>query len=83
MRQSYTDTGIVIRSVDSGEADKFVSIVSENHGLGNFVAKGARRLSSKKAPHLDMLNVVKYSVGRGESPRLLYLKFYPTPYLKM
>lgn len=71
MRQTYSDNGIVIRSVDSGEADKFVSIISEEHGLGNFVARGARRLTSKKSPHLDLLNMVRFSVGRGESPRYL------------
>lgn len=71
MSESYTDSGIVIRSVDSGEADKFVSIISENHGLGNFVAKGARRPTSRKASHLDLLNLIKFSAGRGENPRYL------------
>lgn len=81
MGQSYSDSGIVIRSVDSGEADKFVSIISENHGLGHFVAKGARRLTSKKAPHLDIFNLIRFSVGRGEAPHFLNqvesLSFFP------
>lgn len=71
MTESYSDSGIVIRTVDSGEADKFVSLISANHGLGNFVAKGARRLTSKKSSHLDLLNLVRFSVCRGESPRYL------------
>lgn len=71
MGESYSDNGIVIRSVDSGEADKYVSIVSENHGFGNFIARGARRPTSKKASHLDLLNHIRFSVGRGESPRYL------------
>lgn len=71
MRQSYSDNGIVIRCVDSGEADKFVTIITENHGLENFVARGARRITSKKASHLDLLNLVKFDVGRGENPRFL------------
>ena len=68
MRSSFSDTGIVIRSVDSGEADKYVSIITENHGLSDFVARGARRLNSKKAPHLDPFNLVKFQSGRGENP---------------
>lgn len=71
MSETYSDRGIVIRSVDSGEADKFVSIISENHGLGSYVARGARRITSRKAPHLDLFNLVRFSVGRGENPRYL------------
>lgn len=71
MSETYSDNGIVIRSVDSGEADKFVSIISESHGLGSYVARGARRITSRKAPHLDLFNVVRFSVGRGENPRYL------------
>ncbi len=81
MKESYSDTGIVIRSVDSGEADKFIHLVTENHGLSSYMARGVRRLSSKKAPHLDILNVVKFTVGRGENPRFLNqaesIFFYP------
>ena len=71
MRPSFSDTGIVIRSVDSGEADKFVSIITENHGLQDFIARGARRLTSKKSPHLDLFNLVKFQSGRGEHPHFL------------
>lgn len=71
MRSSFSDTGIVIRSVDSGEADKFVSIITENHGLQDFLARGARRPTSKKSPHLDLFNLVKFQSGRGEHPHFL------------
>lgn len=81
MRDSYSDVGIVIRSVDSGEADKYVHLVTQNHGLSSFLARGVRRLSSKKAPHLDLFNLVKFSVSRGENPRFLNqaesVAFYP------
>lgn len=81
MRPSFSDTGIVIRSVDSGEADKFVSIITENHGLQDFVAKGTRRITSKKAPHLDLFNLVKFQSSRGEHPRYLEqiesVSYYP------
>ena len=70
MRPSFADTGIIVRSVDSGEADKFVSIITENHGLQDFLARGARRLTSKKAPHLDLFNLVKFQTGRGDQPQI-------------
>lgn len=81
MRPSFADTGIIIRSVDSGEADKFVSIITEQHGLQDFLARGARRLSSKKAPHLDLFNLVRFQSGRGEHPLVLdqveSIAYYP------
>lgn len=81
MRSSFSDQGIIIRSVDSGEADKYVSIITENHGLQDFIARGARRITSKKAPHLDLFNLVKFQSGRGEHPHFLEqaetVRYYP------
>jgi DNA repair protein RecO (recombination protein O) len=81
MKPSFADSGIVIRSVDSGESDKFVSIITQNHGLQDFIARGARKITSKKAPHLDLFNIVKIQSGRGEHPRFLEqvesIAYYP------
>jgi len=78
---SYSDIGVIVRVVDSGEADKFISIISENHGLGIFMARGVRRPTSKKSSHLDLFNLIKFSVGRGDSPRFLHqveaVSFFP------
>ena len=71
MRQAFSDTGIVLKSVDFAEADKLVGILSHNHGYQESVARGARRLNSKKAPHLDLFNKVKFQAGRGNSPQQL------------
>lgn len=81
MNAAYSDIGIVLRGNDSGEADKYITLITHEHGLINCIARGARRISSKKAPHLDVFNIVKFQVGRGENP--LYLNqaestsFYP------
>jgi len=82
MRPSFFDTGIVVRSADAGEADKYVSVITENHGLQDFIARGARRLTSKKAPHLDLFNLIKLQSGRGDHPRFLdqveSIAYYPS-----
>ena len=71
----------MVRIVDSGEADKYISVISENHGMGIFLARGVRRPTSKKSPHLDLFNLIKFDVGRGESPRSMSqvesVSFYP------
>jgi DNA repair protein RecO (recombination protein O) len=71
MNKTFSDIGIVIRVTDFGEADRFVDLVTKNHGLVNLVAKGARRITSRKASHLDLLNLVKFQVARGRSPQIL------------
>lgn len=71
MKPAFTDTGIIIKSIDFAEADKLVGILSHYHGYQEFVAKGARRLNSKKAPHLDLFNLVKFQIGRGHNPQML------------
>lgn len=82
MKPAFSDQGIVIKSLDFAEADKIVGIVTENHGFCEFIARGARRLNSKKAPHLDLFNLVKFQSGRGNSPQLLIqadtVCFYPS-----
>lgn len=71
MNFSFTDLGIVIRLVDGGEADKYVSIVTRDHGLVDALAKGVRRSGSRKSGHLDLLNLIKFQVARGRSPQIL------------
>lgn len=71
MNSSFTDLGIVIRLVDGGEADKYASLVTQNHGFIDVLAKGVRRPNSRKSGHLDSLNLVKFQVARGRSPQIL------------
>ncbi len=71
MNPSFTDLGIVIRLVDGGEADKYASLVTQEHGFVDFLAKGVRRPKSRKSGHLDLLNLVKFQVARGRSPQIL------------
>src|SRR3989344_2085457 len=71
MSSAISDLGIIIHQVRFGEADKFVFIFTAHHGLIKVVAKGARRLTSKKSPHLDNLNLIKFQTNRGDIPQYL------------
>jgi len=71
MSSAISDLGIIIHQVRFGEADKFVFIFTTHHGLIKVVAKGARRLTSKKSPHLDNLNLIKFQTNRGDIPQYL------------
>ncbi len=71
MSVSIFDVGIIIHQTRFGEADKFVKILTQNHGLVDVVAKGARRLTSRKSSHLDNLNLIRFNTNRGGSPQYL------------
>lgn len=71
MSAGVSDIGIIIHQVRFGEADKFVRLLSKDHGLVEVIAKGVRKLTSKKSSHLDNLNLVKFQTNRGESPQYL------------
>lgn len=71
MFASISDVGIIIHQTRFGEADKFVKILSEQHGLVDTIAKGVRRLTSKKSSHLDNLNLIRFSTNRGNPPQYL------------
>lgn len=71
MAVSLSDVGIIIHQVRFGEADKFVKILSQHHGLVDTIAKGVRRLTSKKSSHLDNLNLIRFTTNRGNPPQYL------------
>jgi len=83
MNKTFSDIGIVIRVINFGEADRFVDIVSQDHGLINLIAKGVRRITSKKAPHLDLLNLIKFQVARGRSPQIITQAELIEPHLNL
>src|SRR3989344_2066985 len=66
-----SDEGQIHHQVRFGEADKFLKVFTKENGLTHFFAKGVRRLSSKKSPHLDTLNIIKFQTGRSQSPPYL------------
>ena len=82
MKPSFADTGIILKVVDFAEADKLVGVLSHDHGYQEYLARGARRMNSKKAPHLDLFNQIKFQVGRGSNPQLLIqadtINYYPS-----
>lgn len=52
-QRTYRTEGIVLRGRDLGEADRLVTLITPEYGKVRGVAKGARRLTSKKAGHLE------------------------------
>ena len=56
---------LVLRHSDWGEADRMLVIFSPFQGKTRVVAKGARRLRSRKAGHLEPFTRVSLLLARG------------------
>ena len=64
----FRDRGVVLRTIRLGEADRIVTLVTEQHGKVRAVAKGVRRTTSKFGSRLEPLSHVALLgwQGRGD-----------------
>lgn len=56
---------IVLRHADWGEADRLITLYTRDQGKLRAVAKGARKINSRKAGHLEPFTQVKLQLSRG------------------
>lgn len=71
MNRSFSSEGLVLKRKEIGEADRFITIFSKNQGKISVVAKGVRKINSRRAGNLELLNQIKFfSTGRGKLPVL-------------
>jgi len=62
---------IVLRHSDWGEADRLVSLFTRERGKVRAVVKGARKITSRKAGHLEPFTHVKLQLARGRSDLMI------------
>ncbi len=66
--RSYKTQGIIIKRNNFGEADRILTVFTKNEGLIKVKAKGVRKISSRRASHIELLNLSTLSLYLG--PRL-------------
>lgn len=69
--RTYSDEGIVLARRNFGEADRILSIYTKNHGRVSAIAKGIRRLTSKKRGHLEVFSYVRFQIAEGHGIGIL------------
>jgi DNA repair protein RecO (recombination protein O) len=67
MHQIYQTEGIVLKSFDFSEADKYLLILTRDFGLIKTAAKGLRKVSSKLRYSLQEFSVSQVSLVQGRS----------------
>lgn len=66
-QRSYRLTGLVIRRRDQGEADRIVTLITPTQGKVVLLAKGARKITSRKAGHLELFTHVRVQVAKART----------------
>ena len=62
--QYLKDRGFVIRRVNFGDSDRYVTLFTQNHGKVELVAKGVRKITSRRTSSMELLNLVNFQAVR-------------------
>lgn len=55
--RSFKTEGIVIKRKNFGEADRILTVFTKNKGKISIIAKGVRKISSRRSSHIELLNL--------------------------
>jgi DNA repair protein RecO (recombination protein O) len=62
---SFKVDAVVLRHIDYGEADRILNVYTRQLGKTRVLVKGARKVTSRKAGHLEPFTHVKLQLARG------------------
>jgi DNA repair protein RecO (recombination protein O) len=63
--RSFRAEAVVLQHSDLGEADRLLTLYTREHGKVRAIVKGARKIASRKAGHLEPFTRVRLQLARG------------------
>ena len=69
--RSFRVDAVVLRHSDYGEADRLLTLYTRQLGKTRAVAKGARKIASRKAGHIEPFTYVKLQLAKGRDTLIL------------
>ncbi|KKQ67168.1 MAG: repair protein RecO protein [Candidatus Daviesbacteria bacterium GW2011_GWA2_38_24] len=64
---TITTEGIVLKRRDFGEADRVLTALTKQHGKISIIARGVRRITSRRAGNIELLNRVKLHLFKAKN----------------
>lgn len=61
----YTAEAIVLKRQNAGEADRILTVFTKQYGKVRIVARGVRKVSSRRAPYVEVFNRVILTLHKG------------------
>lgn len=68
--RSFKTEGIVIKRRNYGEADRILTVLTKNRGKISVIAKGVRKISSRRSSHIELLNLSVFNLHDARMPIL-------------
>jgi DNA repair protein RecO (recombination protein O) len=81
--RSFRVEAVVIRHSDYGEADRLLTLYTRQLGKTRAIAKGARKLTSRKAGHIEPFTQVKLQLAKGRDLLIVTQADTIDPYLPL
>ncbi len=69
--RSFKTEGIVIKRRNYNEADRIITVFSKKSGKISIKASGVRRITSRRSPHIELLNYSVFSLHQGRNMPVL------------
>lgn len=69
--KSIVVDGIILKRKSVGEADRFVTLFTKQFGKMQLKAVGVRKIASRRASHIELLNVVRCGLYKGKGMPIL------------
>jgi len=63
---SLTVEGIILKRTNFGEADRMLTILTKHLGKISVIARGVRKITSRRAGNVELLNLVKIGLFKGK-----------------
>ena len=64
---AFSATGIILRRINIGESDRVLTVLTKQYGKIRVIAKGTRKITSRRAPYLDLFNEVQLSLHKAKT----------------
>ena len=69
--QYLRDTAFILKRINFSDSDRFITLFTRNHGKVDVVAKGVRKITSRRAGSLELLNLVDFQAVRSSKNYIL------------
>lgn len=66
-RKVYKTDGIILKRKNYGESDRILTVLTKDIGKIKIIAKGVRKISSKRAGHLEIFTNSRFTLFEGRT----------------